>query len=72
SLTERAVKVCCVFLGWTMSSSSGAAQQPLRPEAPVELKKGVELAGNYVISDYIGMGGYATVWGLLTSGSTAM
>lgn len=29
---------------------------------PMEIKKGTELKGNYVISDLLGVGGFATVW----------
>src|ERR1700738_209095 len=29
---------------------------------PLEMKKGTELQGRYVVSELIGTGGYATVW----------
>jgi serine/threonine protein kinase len=44
-----------------MTSSSPARVQARSP-VPLEMKKGTELQGRYVVSDFIGMGGYATVW----------
>lgn len=45
-----------------MSSPGTSPQLQVPPAVPLELKKGVELQGRYVVSDLLGAGGYATVW----------
>jgi serine/threonine protein kinase len=45
-----------------MTSSSNVAMVQAVVAAPIEMKKGTELQGRYVVSELIGTGGYATVW----------
>ncbi len=44
------------------TATSGSPAVPATPLIPLEMKKGTELRGRYVISELIGTGGYATVW----------
>ena len=46
-----------------MTSSSPTTVSMIQAVAsPIEMKKGTELQGRYVVSELIGTGGYATVW----------
>ena len=44
-----------------MTTSGTSALAP-PPAIPIEMKKGTELKGRYVVSEHIGTGGYASVW----------
>jgi serine/threonine protein kinase len=44
------------------TSSAATSAAPSLASAPLEMKKGTELQGRYVVSELVGMGGYATVW----------
>jgi eukaryotic-like serine/threonine-protein kinase len=44
-----------------MTSSGTSAMAPA-PATPIEMKKGTELKGRYVVSEHVGTGGYASVW----------
>lgn len=44
-----------------MTTSGTPALAP-PPAIPIEMKKGTELKGRYVVSEHIGTGGYASVW----------
>jgi serine/threonine protein kinase len=45
-----------------MTSSSAPFAPQVAPVVPLEMRKGTELQGRYVVSELIGTGGYATVW----------
>jgi len=45
-----------------MTSSPSTVSVVQAAVAPLEMKKGTELQGRYVVSELIGTGGYATVW----------
>jgi serine/threonine protein kinase len=42
--------------------SSSAVETPIPTAIPLEIKKGAELRSRYVFSDFLGAGGFATVW----------
>lgn len=45
-----------------MTTTSGTATLAPPQPTPIEMKKGTELKGRYVVSEHIGTGGYASVW----------
>ena len=45
-----------------MTSTSGNTAVPSLQPTPIEMKKGTELKGRYVVSEHVGTGGYASVW----------
>jgi len=45
-----------------MTSSTPAGEPITALVLPLELKKGTELQGRYVVSEFIGTGGFGTVW----------
>jgi len=45
-------------MGTTSATPSAASSGAI----PIEMKKGTELKGRYVVSEHIGTGGYASVW----------
>jgi serine/threonine protein kinase len=45
-----------------MTTTSGTPALAAFQPVPIEMKKGTELRGRYVVSEHIGTGGYASVW----------